>query len=56
MTRDFLTRYNVRYIVVGQLEQIYYPGGGLLKFRQYDGMLWKTVYHDMQTTIYEVLP
>ena len=56
LTRDFLAKYDVRYIVVGQLEQIYYPGGGLLKFRQYDGKLWKAVYHDMQTTIYEVLP
>jgi YYY domain-containing protein len=56
LTRDFLARYDVRYIVVGQLEQIYYPGDGLLKFEQYNGTLWKAVYHDMQTTIYEVLP
>ena len=52
----FLTKYDVRYIVVGQLEQIYYPGGGLQKFEQYNGTLWKSVYHDEQTTIYEVLP
>lgn len=54
--RDFLARYKVRYIVVGQLETIYYPGEGLLKFPQYDGKLWKSVYQDAQTTIYEVLP
>ncbi len=53
---DFLSRYDVRYIVVGQLEAIYYPGEGLSKFPQYDGKLWKSVYHDTQTTIYEVLP
>ncbi len=55
-TRDFLTKFDVRYIVVGQLEQIYYPGDGLIKFEQHDGTLWKTVYHDAQTSIYEVLP
>jgi YYY domain-containing protein len=56
LTRDFLTKYNVRYIVVGQLEQIYYPGEGLLKFKHYNGKLWKEVYRDEQTVIYEVLP
>ncbi|GAB4503051.1 MAG: hypothetical protein Fur0043_00430 [Anaerolineales bacterium] len=54
--REFLARYKVRYIIVGQLEAIYYPGEGLLKFPQYDGKLWKSVYHDAQTTIYQVLP
>jgi len=42
--------------VVGQLAQIYYPGAGLRKFEQYNGTLWKEVYRDMQTVIYEVLP
>ncbi|MFZ5908657.1 MAG: DUF2298 domain-containing protein [Chloroflexota bacterium] len=54
--RAFLAQYDVRYIVVGQLEAIYYPDGGLAKFEQLDGTLWKSVYHDAQTTIYEVLP
>ena len=54
--RAFLTQYDVRYIVVGQLEAIYYPGEGLAKFQQLDGRLWKSVYHDAQTTIYQVLP
>ena len=53
--RDFLAKYDVRYIVVGQLEGIYYPGDGLLKFEQYNGTKWKIVYSDMQTTIYEVI-
>jgi len=55
-TRGFLATYDVRYIIVGQLEGIYYPGEDLLKFEQYNGTLWKTVYSNMQTTIYEVLP
>jgi YYY domain-containing protein len=54
--RTFLTKYDVRYIVVGQLEQIYYPEEGLSKFAEYNGIHWKAVYHDAQTTIYEVLP
>jgi len=56
LVRDFLAEYDVRYIVVGQLEQIYYPGDGLLKFEQYNGTLWKEVFRDRQTAIYEVLP
>jgi YYY domain-containing protein len=55
-TLDFLAKYNVRYIIVGQLEHIYYDASGLQKFSQYDGIYWKTVYHNMDTTIYEVMP
>jgi len=50
----FLNKYNVRYIIVGQVEAIYYPGEGLLKFEQYDGAFWTEVYRDGQTVIYEV--
>jgi YYY domain-containing protein len=64
--RDFLRKYNIRYIIVGQLERAKYspgnPGGavlerapdGLLKFDQEDGVLWYEVYRDGQTVIYEV--
>jgi YYY domain-containing protein len=64
--RDFLLKYNVRYIIVGQLERAKYapgaPGGpvlagdpdGLLKFDQYNNVLWNEVYRDGQTIIYEV--
>jgi uncharacterized membrane protein len=50
----FLHKYNVRYIVVGQVENIYYPAEGLLKFETYDGAFWTEVYRDEQTVIYEV--
>ena len=43
---DFLKRYNVRYIIVGQLERAEYPGAGLLKFVHFDGQLWDAVYRD----------
>jgi len=55
LAMNFLRRYNVSYIVLGQLERITYPGAGLSKFSSYDGKLWKTVYSDRDTVIYEVI-
>ncbi|MFN2121849.1 MAG: DUF2298 domain-containing protein, partial [Anaerolineales bacterium] len=52
----FLKKYDVRYIVVGQLERAEYQGAGLLKFVQYDGQLWDTAYRGGETTIYRVRP
>ena len=66
--QSFISKYNVRYIIVGQLERAKYapgaPGGpspvgapdGLLKFEVENNILWKTVYRDAQTVIYEVIP
>jgi uncharacterized membrane protein len=51
---DFLQAYDVAYIVVGQLEQAFYPGPGLDKFETYDGQLWDAVYRVGSTTIYAV--
>lgn len=58
---DFLKKYGVRYIVVGQLERNVYPPlpdlpDGLEKFARYEGVHWRAVYRDADTTIYEVLP
>jgi YYY domain-containing protein len=54
--REFLRKYNVSYIVVGQLERNYYSPGGLEKFDTLvrDGEL-KKVFTIGQTTIYEVV-
>ncbi len=64
---SFLNKYNVRYIIVGQLERAKYapgapggpvpPGGpdGLLKFEANNNILWQAVYRDEQTVIYKVL-
>jgi uncharacterized membrane protein len=54
--RAFLSKYNVRYIVVGELERAEYAGPGLAKFGQYDGKAWKAVYREGDTVIYKVLP
>lgn len=58
---DFLNKYDVKYIVVGQLERnVYTPTAdlpdGLEKFTQYEGVHWRIIYHDADTTIYEVIP
>jgi YYY domain-containing protein len=53
-TVDFLQRYNVRYIIVGQLEKAYYSGVGLDKFSAWNGDLWQEVYRDRDTVIYQV--
>jgi uncharacterized membrane protein len=52
---DFLRKYDVRYIVVGQQERGHYPGEGITKFAAADGVLWRSVYQAGETIIYEVL-
>jgi uncharacterized membrane protein len=54
-TKQILNLYQVKYIVVGQLEQVTYPGPGLEKFPAFNGNLWKEVYRDESTVIYEVI-
>jgi YYY domain-containing protein len=51
----FLDRYDVAYIVVGQLERIFYPESGLSKFQAFEGHLWEEVYRYGETVIYEVI-
>ncbi len=51
---DFLRRYNVRYIVVGQLERAIYDPAGLAKFTALDGQAWQQVYSDGNTAVYRV--
>jgi uncharacterized membrane protein len=53
--KAFLQKYNVRYIVLGQLERAAYPEG-LAKFEEQDKKLWQTVYRNADTVIYQVLP
>jgi YYY domain-containing protein len=56
VARAFLVRYNVRYIIVGQLERAVYANGyGIWKFEWFEGRLWREVYRHGQTVIYEVI-
>ena len=52
---DFIEKYDIEYIVLGQLEKIFYPGAGLDKFDAYEGQLWDRVYQIGETDIYKVL-
>ncbi|HSO13904.1 MAG TPA: DUF2298 domain-containing protein [Anaerolineales bacterium] len=54
--RKFLKIYDVRYIILGQLERAAYTPEGIAKFEQFEGLYWRAVYHDGNTVIYEVLP
>lgn len=51
----FLREYQVRYIIVGELERAYYSQLGLLKFETWDGVLWEEVFRIDNTVIYRVL-
>lgn len=51
----FLQKYNVKYIVVGQLEKIYYTPEGILKFKDLNRVYWNEVYQDSDTAVYEVI-
>ena len=53
---DFLETYDVKYVIVGQLEKAYYPGDGMNKFAAYDGTYWKEVFRTGDTVVYEVIP
>ena len=53
-TNEFLKKYDVRYIVVGQLERAAYTPVGIAKFEQFDGKYWQEVYRDGNTAVYEV--
>lgn len=62
-TRDFLKKYSVEYIIIGQQERGLYSlfaeqrgqFGGLDKFTALDGVLWRIVYQQADTIIYEVI-
>ncbi len=53
--REFLKKYAVNYIILGQQERGRYPGEGLEKFHSAEGVFWRKVYEDSNTIIYEVL-
>ncbi|MBI9048278.1 MAG: glycosyltransferase family 39 protein [Anaerolineaceae bacterium] len=53
--RAFLEKYNVQYIVTGQLESAFYSALGLAKFPTYDGIYWQIIYDQEDTIIYKVI-
>ncbi len=53
--QKFLDKYNVQYIVLGQQERGKYPGAGLDKFAEAEGILWREVFRSGDTVIYQVI-
>lgn len=51
----FVQKYQIKYIIVGQLERIVYPGSGLDKFHDLDGIFWEKVFEYGDTKIYHVI-
>jgi YYY domain-containing protein len=51
---NFLKRYDVGYIIVGQYERAMYNPVGLFKFEEWNGSLWDEVYRDGATVLYKV--
>ncbi|HSF81600.1 MAG TPA: DUF2298 domain-containing protein [Anaerolineales bacterium] len=55
LAAQFLSKYDVRYIILGQQERGHYAGEGLAKFPAQEGRLWQAVYQDRDTIIYQVI-
>jgi YYY domain-containing protein len=51
---NFLRKYAVQYIILGQLERAKYAGPGLDKFPAQEGVLWREVFRVSDTVIYRV--
>jgi YYY domain-containing protein len=51
----FLRKYEVKYVIVGQLEQLYYPKQGLAKFQAMAGRELDLVYKNDKVQIYKVV-
>jgi YYY domain-containing protein len=54
-TKELLSRYEVKWIVVGSLERAVYDSEGLAKFPLHDGIHWRSAFQSGELVIYEVL-
>jgi uncharacterized membrane protein len=52
----FLSAYDVRYVILGQVERLYYPPAGLQKFANGLNGALEVAYQNPQLTIYRVVP
>jgi YYY domain-containing protein len=52
---DFLRKYRVSYVIVGQVERLYYPEEGIAKFAEMNGRELELVFENPKTQIYRVL-
>jgi len=49
-----LVEHDVRYVVAGRLEHAYARPEGMAKLERFSGVLWRAVFRDGETVIYEV--
>lgn len=52
---NFIKKYNVKYIILGQLEQAIYDANGLKKLLNYDGLNWDQIYKNNNSYIFKVI-
>lgn len=50
--REFLEKFEVEYVIVGEMERAKYSAEGIEKFSAAAGVLWELVYEQEQTAIY----
>jgi uncharacterized membrane protein len=56
LARSLLKKYEVEYIVVGELERAYYSGEGLEKFEEMVGIGWaKSVFESEKVQIFRII-
>ena len=53
--KELIEKYDIRYIVVGQLERSLFSEAQLAKFEAQDGHLWEKVFSYQETAIYQVM-
>jgi len=51
-----LRKYAVKYVILGELEQVYYPGDGLTNIQAGLGGMLQKVFEYGKTQVYEVQP
>ena len=54
VAKQLIQKYGVKYIFVGNLEKLYYPSSGLIKFETGMSGLMEPVYESNEVTIYRV--
>jgi YYY domain-containing protein len=54
--QTILKKYGVKYVILGEVEQLYYPGQGLSNIQTGLGGMLQQVFQYGQTQIYQVLP
>lgn len=55
LASEIVKKYDVEYIVVGQLEEVLYDEAGIKKFADFNDQYWEQVYSYKDTTIYHVI-